>query len=135
MWRIFYLDGGCCCSEVSTSPHQIISNQHLESFSIWNVHNTSSKCSKTIIISLYVYRNSINSQKFSDERHGPFKPHNVYQSEMRVRPNFRPNPAISALAGSEAGDAASFRAMRYYQGESAKRRDEILTELAKSGTN
>ena len=80
-----------------------------------------------------VAETSICSQKFSDERHGPFKPHNVYQSEGRTRPNFRPNPAISSLAGSEAGDAGSFRAMRYYQGESAKRRDEILTELAKSG--
>ncbi|KAL3791610.1 hypothetical protein HJC23_012200 [Cyclotella cryptica] len=77
--------------------------------------------------------NSINSQKFSDERHGPFKPHNVYQSEMRARPNFRPNAAISSYAGSEAGDAGSFRAVRYYQGKFAERRDEILTDLARNG--
>jgi hypothetical protein len=53
--------------------------------------------------------------------------------EMRSRVNFRPNAAISSLAGSEAGDAGSYRAMRHYQAEFAKRRDEILTELAKSG--
>jgi hypothetical protein len=82
---------------------------------------------------LFHQRNSINSQKYSDEQHGPFKVHNVYQMEMRSRVNFRPNAAISSLAGSEAGDAGSYRAMRHYQAEFAKRRDEILTELAKSG--
>ncbi|KAL7519218.1 hypothetical protein ACHAWX_004004 [Stephanocyclus meneghinianus] len=80
-----------------------------------------------------VASNSVNSQKFSDERHGPFKPHNVYQSELRARPNFRPNAAISSYAGSEAGDAGSFRAVRYYQGKFAERRDEILTDVARNG--
>mmetsp|Transcript_7604 Transcript_7604/g.16896 ORF Transcript_7604/g.16896 Transcript_7604/m.16896 type:complete len:107 (-) Transcript_7604:935-1255(-) len=80
-----------------------------------------------------VAENSINSQKFSDERHGPFRPYNVFQGEMRSQPNFRPAAAISSYAGQEAGNAKSFRAMRYYQGGFAERRDEILTEIAKSG--
>jgi hypothetical protein len=84
-------------------------------------------------ISILPHRNSINSQKFSDERHGPFRPYNVFQGEMRSQPNFRPAAAISSYAGQEAGNAKSFRAMRYYQGGFAERRDEILTEIAKSG--
>jgi len=52
---------------------------------------------------------------------------------MRSQPNFRPAAAISSYAGQEAGNAKSFRAMRYYQGGFAERRDEILTEIAKSG--
>jgi hypothetical protein len=78
-------------------------------------------------------RNSINAQKLSDERHGPFKPANAYQAEMRTRPNFRPSAAISSLAGSEMGDTKSFRAVRAYQNEFSKRRDEILTDIAKNG--
>lgn len=77
-------------------------------------------------------RNSINSQKLSDESHGPFKVHNAVQGEMRTRPNFRPNAAISAYAGSEAGDAGSFRAVRYYHSQFAERRDAILTDIAKN---
>ena len=80
-----------------------------------------------------VSENSINSQKLVDERSGPFKPHNVYQSETRARVNFRPSAAISSLAGSEMGDTASFRAVRAYQSDFAKRRDEILTDIAKNG--
>mmetsp|Transcript_20720 Transcript_20720/g.34159 ORF Transcript_20720/g.34159 Transcript_20720/m.34159 type:complete len:107 (+) Transcript_20720:69-389(+) len=80
-----------------------------------------------------VSENSINSQKLVDERHGPFKPHDVYQVETRARVNFRPNAALSSLAGSEKGDAGSFRAVRAYQSDFAKRRDEILTDIAKNG--
>ena len=47
---------------------------------------------------------------------------------MRSQPNFRPAAAISSYAAQEAGNAKSFRAMRYYQGGFAERRDEILTE-------
>ena len=52
---------------------------------------------------------------------------------MRTRPNFRPSAAISSLAGSEMGDTKSFRAVRAYQNEFSKRRDEILTDIAKNG--
>ena len=79
------------------------------------------------------YRNAINSQKFSDERHGPFKPTDFYRTERRTRPNFRATAAISAYAGRKEGDCGSFSAVRYYQGEFAKRRDEILTDIAKNG--
>ena len=72
-------------------------------------------------------------EEWINERHGPFKPHNVYQTESRSRVNFRPSAAISSLAGSEMGDAGSFRAVRAYQSDFAKRRDEILTDIAKSG--
>mmetsp|Transcript_8235 Transcript_8235/g.12893 ORF Transcript_8235/g.12893 Transcript_8235/m.12893 type:complete len:107 (+) Transcript_8235:84-404(+) len=77
--------------------------------------------------------NSINSQKLVDERHGPFKPHDVYQCENRAQVNFRPSFAISSLANSEIGCAGSFRAVRAYQSDFAKRRDEILTDIAKNG--
>lgn len=80
-----------------------------------------------------VSENSINSQKFSDERHGPYAPHDVIRCENRCNPNFRPAAAVSGLAGKEGGDAGSFRAMRYYQNGFAERRDEIMTEIAKSG--
>jgi len=80
-----------------------------------------------------VSENSINSQRFSDERHGPFMPHNVFRAEMRAHPNFRPAAANSGLAGKSGGDAGSFVAVRYYQTGYANRRDEILTEIAKSG--
>ena len=83
--------------------------------------------------SIIIVRNSINAQKLSDERHGPFKPANAYQAEMRTRPNFRPSAAISSLAGSDMGDTKSFRAVRAYQNEFSKRRDEILTDIAKNG--
>lgn len=52
---------------------------------------------------------------------------------MRTRPNFRPSAAISSLAGSDMGDTKSFRAVRAYQNEFSKRRDEILTDIAKNG--
>ena len=78
-------------------------------------------------------RNSINSQKFSDERHGPFKAHDSYRAEGRTKVNFRANAAISSYAGKEAGDAGSFKAVRYYQNGFANRRDEILTDIAKNG--
>lgn len=79
-----------------------------------------------------VAEHSINAQKLSDERHNSSRPHNVIQHEMRSRPNFRPSIAISAYGNQEAGEISSFRAMRYYQGQSVQRRDEILTEIAKS---
>ncbi|KAL3767157.1 hypothetical protein ACHAW5_003176 [Stephanodiscus triporus] len=78
-------------------------------------------------------RNSINAQKIVDERHGPFKVHNSHQAEMRTRPNFRHKAAISSYAGQEAGNAGSYSAIRSYQLGFAKRRDEILTEIAKNG--
>jgi len=80
-----------------------------------------------------VSENSINAQKYADERHGPFMPHDVYRCECRTHPNFRPAAATSGYAGQEAGDAGSFRAMRYYQNGFATRRDEILTDIAKNG--
>mmetsp|Transcript_30197 Transcript_30197/g.64099 ORF Transcript_30197/g.64099 Transcript_30197/m.64099 type:complete len:107 (+) Transcript_30197:1870-2190(+) len=80
-----------------------------------------------------VSENSINSQKFADERHSPYAPHDVYRCENRTHPNFRPAFAVSGYAGQEAGNAGSFRAMRYYQSGFSKRRDEIMTEIAKSG--
>lgn len=52
---------------------------------------------------------------------------------MRTRPNFRPCAALSSYAGQEAGDAGSYAAVRYYQNSFAKRRDEILTDIAKNG--
>ncbi|KAL3757235.1 hypothetical protein ACHAWU_008396 [Discostella pseudostelligera] len=76
---------------------------------------------------------SINSQKMSDERHGPFKVHDHYRAEMRTRTNFRHRSAISSYAGSEAGNAGSYSALNYYQEGFAKRRDEILTDIAKNG--
>lgn len=79
-----------------------------------------------------VSETSINAQRMSDERHGPFKMHDCYRGEMRTRPNYRPTASISAYAGMEAGDTGSFRAMRYYQNGFATRRDEILTEIAKN---
>ena len=81
----------------------------------------------------YFDRNSINSQKYVDEVHGPFKVHNNIRAEMRTRPNFRPCAALSSYAGQEAGDAGSFAAVRYYQNSFAKRRDEIMTDIAKNG--
>ena len=78
-------------------------------------------------------RNSINAQKLSDERHGPFKPHNYFRAEMRTHTNCRPSYAISAYAGQDAGNAKSFRAMRYYQSQFAETRDAILTEIAREG--
>lgn len=80
-----------------------------------------------------VSENSINAQKYSDERHGPTRPHNIWQAETRMKPNFRGHAAISSYAGKEEGNAGSYRAMRYYQDGFATRRDEILTEIAKSG--
>ncbi|KAL7543557.1 hypothetical protein ACHAXR_012837 [Thalassiosira sp. AJA248-18] len=76
---------------------------------------------------------SINAQKTHDERHGPFIPHNAWQQELKCSVNFRPAAAISSYAGQEAGNAGSFRAMRYYQKGWAERRDEILTDIAKNG--
>lgn len=78
-------------------------------------------------------RNSINSQKLSDERHAPFMTHDAFRYEMRHRQNFVPSAALSSLAGKEGGNAQSFRAVRYYQKNFAERRDEILTDIAKNG--
>ena len=80
-----------------------------------------------------IFRGSINSQKISDERHGPFKVHNHYHAEMRTKTNFRHRSAISAYAGLEAGNAGSYSALNYYQEGFAKRRDEIMTDIAKNG--
>jgi len=93
-------------------------------------------CSNVLCIicwSISICRTSINSQKLSDERHSPFLTHDTWQHEMRLQPNFRPRAAVSGLAGQEAGDAASFRALRYYQNNFLTRRDEILTDIAKNG--
>lgn len=76
---------------------------------------------------------SIDAQKIVDERHGPFKIYNSYQAEMRIKPNFRPLPAISSYAGQDMGKAGSYTAVKAYQMRFAQRRDEILTEIAKSG--
>ncbi len=78
-------------------------------------------------------RTSIDAQKLVDERHRPFKVHNSYQVEMRSRPNFRQLPAISSYAGQDIGNAGSYSALKSYQFGFAKRRDEILTEIAKNG--
>mmetsp|Transcript_12167 Transcript_12167/g.18368 ORF Transcript_12167/g.18368 Transcript_12167/m.18368 type:complete len:107 (-) Transcript_12167:162-482(-) len=80
-----------------------------------------------------ISENSINSQKFSDERHAPYAVHDVYKCESRCHPNYRPAAANSGYAGKDAGDASSFRALRYYQNGFSERRDEIMTEIAKSG--
>ena len=81
-------------------------------------------------------RNSINAQKIVDERHGPHKPHDyISNSEMRLKPNFRPCPAISSYAGQAKGDNGSFAALRAYQNDFALRRDEILTDIARNGTD
>ena len=80
--------------------------------------------------------NSINAQKIVDERHGPHKPHDyISNSEMRLKPNFRPCPAISSYAGQAKGDNGSFAALRAYQNDFALRRDEILTDIARNGTD
>ena len=88
--------------------------------------------SLSFTITLQKNRTSIDAQKIVDERHGPFKVHNSYQAEMRTRPNFRQLPAISSYAGQDIGNAGSYSAMKSYQNGFAKRRDEILTEIAKN---
>ncbi|KAL9190813.1 hypothetical protein ACHAXT_000519 [Thalassiosira profunda] len=80
-----------------------------------------------------VSETSINSQKFSDERHGPFKTYNCFQGELRTKPNYRQTHAISSYAGKDIGVAGSYIAVRAYQDEFAKRRDEILTDIANNG--
>lgn len=87
----------------------------------------------SMFILIDIFRGSINSQKISDERHGPFKVHNHYHAEMRTKTNFRHRSAISAYAGLEAGNAGSYSALNYYQEGFAKRRDEIMTDIAKNG--
>ncbi|EJK46231.1 hypothetical protein THAOC_35108 [Thalassiosira oceanica] len=75
--------------------------------------------------------NSVNAQKLKDERHGPQKVHNYWRVENRTRPNFYPVAAISAQAGQAIGDSGSFGAMRAYSDGFKKRRDEILTDIAR----
>ena len=73
----------------------------------------------------------MNAQKLADELHGPQKVHNYWRTEKRTRPNFHPVAAISAQAGQPIGDRGSYGAMRAYSDDFKKRRDEILTDIAR----
>jgi len=75
-------------------------------------------------------RTSINAQKITDERHGPFKSaHHVRQTHKSADfSHFY--VANSSFKGKDEGCVNSFKALRYYQNEGASYRDELLKEVA-----
>ena len=73
---------------------------------------------------------SINAQKIVDERHGPHRANNCWQKDRRSTEFNNFYIAHSAYKSKDEGCVSSFKAMRYYTNESAKRRDELLAKLA-----
>lgn len=86
--------------------------------------------SLTFDIKYYYTRTSIAAQKIVDERHGPFKTTNISSSTRKARDFDHFYLASSSFKGKDEGCVNSFKAMRYYQNEGAKLRDEILKDLS-----
>lgn len=73
---------------------------------------------------------SINAQKFVDEKMGPCKSNYWWQDNRQSRDFDHLYLAQSAFKGHDMGAVNSFKAHRYYLEEAAKRRDELLAEIA-----
>mmetsp|Transcript_33580 Transcript_33580/g.73982 ORF Transcript_33580/g.73982 Transcript_33580/m.73982 type:complete len:108 (-) Transcript_33580:281-604(-) len=73
---------------------------------------------------------SINAQKIVDENHGPYRSDNWWRGDRRSREFDHFPCASSAYKGKDEGSVSSYKAARYYNAESAKRRDELLAEVA-----
>ena len=76
------------------------------------------------------HRTSINAQKIVDERHGPSKPNKFWAASNKSRDFDHIYVANSMVKGKDEGAISSFKAARYYNDQSAKRRDELLAEIA-----
>lgn len=73
---------------------------------------------------------SINAQKLADEKHGPYRGTNWWRNERRSREFDHFYCAGSMYKGKDEAAISSYKAARYYNGEAAKRRDELLAEVA-----
>lgn len=76
-----------------------------------------------------VAETSINAQKISDEGEAPSAGYYQWKQSKSTKDNDHFYVAQSALKGKEEGYVNSFKAMRYYQDEAAKYRDELLKEV------
>jgi len=86
--------------------------------------------SQSLPLPLVPLRTSIAAQKIVDERHGPFKTTNISSSTRKSRDFDHFYLASSAFKGKDEGCVNSYKALRYYQNEGAKMRDEILKEVS-----
>ena len=73
---------------------------------------------------------SINAQRLVDEKHGPYRGNNWWRNERRSREFDHFYCAGSMYKGKDEAAISSYKAARYYNGEAAKRRDELLAEAA-----
>mmetsp|Transcript_5700 Transcript_5700/g.8488 ORF Transcript_5700/g.8488 Transcript_5700/m.8488 type:complete len:106 (-) Transcript_5700:238-555(-) len=77
-----------------------------------------------------VAETSINAQKLVDERMGPVKASNQWRKTSKSRDFDHFYLGHSAFKGKDEGCSNSFKAVRYYENEGAKYRDELLKEVA-----
>mmetsp|Transcript_25506 Transcript_25506/g.73762 ORF Transcript_25506/g.73762 Transcript_25506/m.73762 type:complete len:108 (+) Transcript_25506:129-452(+) len=73
---------------------------------------------------------SINAQRLVDEKQGPYRGNNWWRNERRSREFDHFYCAGSMYKGKDEAAISSYKAARYYNGEAAKRRDELLAEAA-----
>mmetsp|Transcript_8299 Transcript_8299/g.11844 ORF Transcript_8299/g.11844 Transcript_8299/m.11844 type:complete len:105 (+) Transcript_8299:189-503(+) len=77
-----------------------------------------------------VAETSIQSQKFSDERHGPSKPYGHWKKPSTVKDFDNFYIANSCVKGRVEGPIGNFASCRYYLNESKERKEALLKELA-----